>query len=1051
MSIQSIGSRRPELETLQVHYVAPPEGHNFFASFTSEFLSKVTPVALAYHKMRINALDPTQQAAAKERLARAASADARERARASAATEKSRQFVQERIDKNNVEITKAESKLAEINAKAFTELQAMEPKGLKTEQQRAVSDAINLHIGSLGRNSMRTGAISVAVNNAIKALVGIPGIQENQLPALFGQLDAALEAKVVSHFGPTNQQAIAEMVGAGRAQMIGLKLLETQMPQFTEAANLQKRILELRAMDTRLNNELAQYTGQPVAEPEAATERQATPTAVAPTPDMEAFTEGILSRVPAANREQAREMIELIQNKMEPFGDEMVMAAVTNAFAESQLDPKVVNGQTPYDEAGYGEDLARAAPANAVGLFQVNSDGGFFKGRCYEDRIDPEKNIDMIIEKIRSPHGDNIRRLIQSGASAEELTRAFTTDIEAPEDRQQKAEERVPLLRQATGPGTPQTMEVRKDIPESDAPAPRAAPPTGSVRPRRYSDALVQRARTTAPVATQAAVDTGDLGAVGSTIPGFARPDRAGQKARAFGIDVQDPVAAKRLEELVEKRRLERMRRGGRLTRGDVLRAMQQVRDEGLVAPEPEAEEPLQGQLDKEIAQLIVGAEDSRAAKDQAAQEEQAAPQQATTPDEFVGPPMPDLQPDEFVGPPMPDLQPDEFVGPPMLDDLFGESPRDERTADGILEDDLGESPSFRVDPAYEREFPFEPVAEVIRKAEREARAGGRKAAETIRAAPGAIGEAVSAAGATLRDQPSQSSQEAYREAYRSGQQAREDALEAVPSIPIPEKAGPRRVRRPITIDQSRQMTADQLAAPAPPQAGPKIIDDIGEALSAFAGLPGDLSRELEAVLPTRQTPRRRPLTIDQSRQMTADQLASGLADSAVAPQLAQPMLAGGLTPNVAMPVQQIVPAMAEGLQELFGAAPEPEVPLAPLPPPPEPQPDMPPVALSTDELPTRYPFGVPPDMMDRTTLPRPILEEYNRLLRQTRPGEQAAPDIASRLPEGELEERYPTVSTLPPAAQQAAIRRAVALQTANPDLSPEQIAFLLQSEFGNF
>ena len=61
MAVQSIGTRRQDLNTIQVHYVAPPQGANPLAAYAAEYLNILTPVAKEVHMRRLRAMDPLEQ------------------------------------------------------------------------------------------------------------------------------------------------------------------------------------------------------------------------------------------------------------------------------------------------------------------------------------------------------------------------------------------------------------------------------------------------------------------------------------------------------------------------------------------------------------------------------------------------------------------------------------------------------------------------------------------------------------------------------------------------------------------------------------------------------------------------------------------------------------------------------------------------------------------------------------------------------------------------------------------------------------------------------
>lgn len=88
-------------------------------------------------------------------------------------------------------------------------------------------------------------------------------------------------------------------------------------------------------------------------------------------------------------------------------------AAVVNAYAESRLNPYAVG------DGGH-----------SIGLFQLH-DKGLGKGMTPDDRRDPDKSCQRIIQAIMSQQGARLRLLNDSGAArVEDLVAEFAHSIE---------------------------------------------------------------------------------------------------------------------------------------------------------------------------------------------------------------------------------------------------------------------------------------------------------------------------------------------------------------------------------------------------------------------------------------------------------------------------------------------------------------------------------------------------------------------------------------------------------------------------------------------
>ena len=124
-------------------------------------------------------------------------------------------------------------------------------------------------------------------------------------------------------------------------------------------------------------------------------------------------------------------MINIIQSEFAQagFGANAIAAAVTNAYAESGLNP-----------------LASGDGGHSIGLFQLN-DWGAGAGMTVAYRHDPTNNTRGILRVVKGKFGADFRRRAAEGAQADELAAIFARDIERPADREGAAKSRAALAR----------------------------------------------------------------------------------------------------------------------------------------------------------------------------------------------------------------------------------------------------------------------------------------------------------------------------------------------------------------------------------------------------------------------------------------------------------------------------------------------------------------------------------------------------------------------------------------------------------------------------
>lgn len=125
-------------------------------------------------------------------------------------------------------------------------------------------------------------------------------------------------------------------------------------------------------------------------------------------------------------------MVSIIQSEFAKhgFGANAIAAAVTNAYAESGLNP-----------------LASGDGGHSIGLFQLN-DWGAGQGLSVAYRQDPLNNTRTILSReVLKPRGATFRQRAKDGAQVDELAAIFARDIERPADREGAAKSRAALAR----------------------------------------------------------------------------------------------------------------------------------------------------------------------------------------------------------------------------------------------------------------------------------------------------------------------------------------------------------------------------------------------------------------------------------------------------------------------------------------------------------------------------------------------------------------------------------------------------------------------------
>ena len=119
----------------------------------------------------------------------------------------------------------------------------------------------------------------------------------------------------------------------------------------------------------------------------------------------------------------------------------VALAAVVNAYAESQLDPQARSGFTPWTGPH-----AYVGGEDSVGLFMLNARGAG-RGMSDEARMNPTTNTRRIIQEVRV-FGGPLNQAVKAGQPVTEIAAIFSRDIERPRDVAEEMERRRRVARQ---------------------------------------------------------------------------------------------------------------------------------------------------------------------------------------------------------------------------------------------------------------------------------------------------------------------------------------------------------------------------------------------------------------------------------------------------------------------------------------------------------------------------------------------------------------------------------------------------------------------------
>jgi hypothetical protein len=136
----------------------------------------------------------------------------------------------------------------------------------------------------------------------------------------------------------------------------------------------------------------------------------------------------------------------------------IALAALANAFRESQLDTNAISGRGAWAFGSTRDAVAYVVPAGSEdsrGLFQLNARGAG-AGMSSAARHDPTANTQRIIVEYQGERGNRLRQAYANGATVLSLAEIFARDIERPAWRDQfgteAANANISVMRKFLGP-----------------------------------------------------------------------------------------------------------------------------------------------------------------------------------------------------------------------------------------------------------------------------------------------------------------------------------------------------------------------------------------------------------------------------------------------------------------------------------------------------------------------------------------------------------------------------------------------------------------------
>lgn len=108
------------------------------------------------------------------------------------------------------------------------------------------------------------------------------------------------------------------------------------------------------------------------------------------------------------------------------FGAELIVAALTNSYAESKFNPLAIGDQ-----------------GMSVGVFQLRT-GGLGGTMTVEERQDIKKSTERVVIALKK--STKIKNAIARNSTSGQLTKLFCTEIMRPSDKHTKAQQRALLV-----------------------------------------------------------------------------------------------------------------------------------------------------------------------------------------------------------------------------------------------------------------------------------------------------------------------------------------------------------------------------------------------------------------------------------------------------------------------------------------------------------------------------------------------------------------------------------------------------------------------------
>ena len=256
MAIQSIGGRRSDLNTIQVHYIPPPKGSNPFAAYAAEYMNIVTPLALETHRRRIAAMDPQQQ---KENYLRELQirlqADSRQRARQT--TKSNVPDLLKSRDTVNGQIITLANKRDDLLADTYAALRETKALVMPQKLRRELGNQLTLSAEALkaSANPQDVSRWLTEVNNLLGEIENLSGMNDDYLAQIYPEVNNAIK-NVLSQtaLSDSMQKSLAGLAQAQLVGWAGTKLKTVNVPAFEET---KKELVTLREQRTLYNKALS--------------------------------------------------------------------------------------------------------------------------------------------------------------------------------------------------------------------------------------------------------------------------------------------------------------------------------------------------------------------------------------------------------------------------------------------------------------------------------------------------------------------------------------------------------------------------------------------------------------------------------------------------------------------------------------------------------------------------------------------------------------------------------------------------------------------------